>query len=481
MTEENQSLSLYDKFQSVGIWFLPESKERKLSGTMEYDNNGISLTTIGSFAATDADVFSIIKKFEEGPEEKPIILGLTTDDRIITLVDCAQTGLHTASNGIVTCKFRAMSMFVGKHFDTLEEIEFKSVSVDWSNLHLWVAQSSFKTDRSESIDKKIKLEYQQPPSIKAKIDEEFELEIVHGASTGFSIYSEERKITQTTSLMIKSQTPHKLKDFWDIQTCFRHFLMLSMMKNVYPISIRAKTADQDNTSVSVFPSIRLHDYVPERSLSRDMLFHYPLLSQNFQSYVQTWRKFWIVCRDLLIDYFTTLLDEGSITLEIKFQRVVQVLEAYHRKKFPSDKKMSDEDYEKMIQNMKSKCVGAQNQINYIKQFKSMGNWPNLAERLQKLVDMCPDAFNDAAKEKHDFTVNVSKTRHYNAHGLEFSDGVITDTQQLVYLTHQMMALAEACFLSELPFSSDNLKEFIIKIRHVRNFARDHDTARTSSI
>ena len=53
--------------------------------------------------------------------------------------------------------------------------------------------------------------------------------------------------------------------------------------------------------------------------------------------------------------------------------------------------------------------------------------------------------------------------------------------QLIYLTHQMIALADACFLSELPLSSDNLKEFTVKVRHMRNFARDHDTARASSI
>lgn len=481
MNRKNQALSLYDKFQSVGIWFLPGSKERQLPGTIECDKNNISLTIIGSFDATDVGIFSGIDKFEKGPKDVPIILGLTADGDSITLVDCAQTGFYTKSNGIITCKFRIMSMFVGKHFDTLEEIKFKSVSVAWSNLHMWVAQSSFKTDHSESANKKIKLEYQQPPSIKANIDEEFELEIVYDVSTGSSIYEEERKITQTTYLMIKSQTPHNLKDFWDIQTCFRHFLMLSMMNDIHPISMQAKTTDPDNINVSIFPNIHLNNFIPERSLPNDMLFHYPLLSQNFESFVKTWRKFWVSCSDLLMDYFTTLLDTGSITLEIKFQRISQVLEAYHRRKFPNDMKMSSEDYEKMITDMKSKLAGNEKQINYIKQFKSMGNWPNLAERLQKLVDMCPDAFNDVTIEKHDFTLNVSRTRNYHAHGLEQSDGVVTDALQLIYLTHQMMALAEACFLSELPFSSDNLKDFVVKIRRVRNFARDHDAARTSSI
>lgn len=480
--KDNQSSSLYNKFQSVGIWFLPELKERQIPGTIEYDKNIISLTTIGSFDVSEGtDFFSRIKAYEKEPKDIPIILGLTGDGRTITLVDCSQSGLNSESNGIITYKFRVMSMFIGKHFDNLEEIKFKSISVAWSNLHMWVAQASFKTDHSELPKGKIKLEYQTPPAIKAKIDDEFELEIGHGVSSGSSIYSEEEKITQTTSLIIKSQTPHILKEFWDFQTCFRHFLMLSIMKSIHPIDINGILADQDNTRVIIFPSYHLYDYLPGRSLPNDMLFHYPLISQNFESFVQAWRKFWVSCRELLMVYFATLLDSGSITLEIKFQRIAQVLEAYHRRKFLDDKKMSDEEYENMIKNMKLKMDGNKNQIDFIDQFKNMGNYPNLAGRLQKLVDMCPDTFNDVEKEKHDFTTKVSRTRNYEAHGLPKSDGVVTDATQLVYLTNQMMALTEVCFLSELPFNVENLKEFIIKTRRVRNYARDHDTARTSRI
>lgn len=479
MSNENKPSSLCDKFQSLGIWFLPESNGKQLSGILEYDQNDISLTIIGSFDDNDTDFFSQINAAEKGPKDIPIILGLTIDGHKITLVDCSQSRLNASLNGISTRKFRVMSMFIGKHFVTLEEIKFTSVSVMWSNLHMWAAQLPFKTDHSE-FDK-IKVEYHTPSSIKAKLDEEFELKISHSVSTSSSIYSEEKKITQTTFLMIKSQTPHDLKEFWDIQTCFRHFLMLAMMKNVHPVGIQAATADKESTNVSIFPSIHLYDYVPEKSMPHDMLFHYPLISQNFESFVQAWRKFWVSCRDLLMIYFSTLLDTGLITLEIKFQRIAQVLEAYHRRKFPNDKKMSDEDYENMIKDMKSKLAGDKNQVDFVGQFKNQGNGPSLGERLQKLMSMCPDAFHDVEKEKHEFSTKVNKTRNYHAHGFPKSEGVVTDAIQLIYLTHQMMALAEACFLSELPFSAENLKEFIIKTKKIRNYARDHNTGKTSNV
>jgi hypothetical protein len=450
-----------------------------LPGIIEYDENDISLTTIGSFDVYDTDMFSQIKAANERPKDMPIILGLTTDNHVVTLIDCTQSGLDISSNGLSKRKFGVMSMFIGKHFTTLEEIKFTSVSAIWSNLYVWTTQSPFKTDYFKSD--KIKVEYQIPPSINARIDEEFELKIGHGVSTGSSIYSEEKKITQTTSMIIKSQTPHNLKEFWDIQTCFRHFLMLAMMKNVHPISIEAITSDKEKTAVSVFPSIHLYDYIPEKTIPRNVLFHYPLISQNFELFIQTWRKFWISCRDLIMDYFSTLLDIGSITLEIKFQRLAQVLEAYHRRKFPNDKKMSNEDYEGMIKDMKSKLTGNENQIDYVKQFKNQGNWPSLEKRLQKLVSMYPDAFHDAEKERNDFATKVSKTRNYHAHRLPKSEDVVTDTVQLIYLTHQMMTLVEACFLSELPFPAEDLKKFIIQTRQIRNYARDHDTARTSKV
>ena len=45
--------------------------------------------------------------------------------------------------------------------------------------------------------------------------------------------------------------------------------------------------------------------------------------------------------------------------------------------------------------------------------------------------------------------------------------------ELVFLTYEMMTLMESLFLLELPLPIDKQKQLIIKMRDIRNYAKNH--------
>jgi hypothetical protein len=174
-----------------------------------------------------------------------------------------------------------------------------------------------------------------------------------------------------------------------------------MLHTVYPLKISGWVGTGSQT-VHIFPSWRLYEEIPKIH-SHKMLFLFSDIKDDFENIFKRWRKFWLEFKDIITIYYSTLLDQPFTTVEIQFQRIAQALESYHRLKHPEDTKMSDEEYDAMIEDMKSKLKDNRNEIQFIESLKVMGNSRNLEHRLSKLVEKCPLVFVDVKAEKPDFT------------------------------------------------------------------------------
>ncbi|MGI0062998.1 MAG: HEPN domain-containing protein, partial [Nitrosotalea sp.] len=371
-------------------------------------------------------------------------------------------------------KYWSTAMYVGMHFENRNEINFVSMSIQYSNLHKWMADLPFHTDSSRLENEHVlDVEYRIPDSARAEINDGFTLEIGYGFTYDMFTIEEEFKIEQTTSVIIRNETARGINNFMDVHRCFRYFLMLAMLHTVHPLSVKATINEDPNNSVIVFPSIQLYENIPKIS-THDMLFLFPQISGNFQVFIRAWFELWGGFRNTLTVYFATLLDKGNTTIEIQFQRIAQVLEYYHRGRFPDTRLMPENDYETMINDMRTKLAGDRREIQYVNRFVNQGNGPNLEQRIRQLVDMCPLSFNDANEERGQFAIDVMNTRNLHAHEIdERRERAVTDPLRLIFLTHQMMALMEAYLITELPFPEPQRNNLIIRNRDKRNFARDH--------
>jgi hypothetical protein len=461
--------TLYDNFEYTGIWFLPESRQNYVSGTLKYSKGRFELETIGSITSGDADFISGMVQGIEPPNEIAIILGIATNGIRITLTRCHKSGSKPTMNGLTTYRYTGHDVYLGQNFDTEENIQFDTIEISYSNLAEWYPISGISIDPLSIQDHKLKINYSPVDNVKAKINNDFTLELKIKSKFSKNNVNKECSINESTLLAIKSITPKHYREFHKLSRCYEYFLMLAMAQRVHPISITGSTKDY---KVTIFPAIMLHEDIPTIP-SHHMLFLYHEIADNFESFIQSWKKLWDCYEEVMTTYFATLFNRGILTIEIQFLRVAFVLEAYHRRRFPNAEVPLDEEYERMIEAMKTKLSDNQQALEFIERNRNKPINIIFKRRLEKLTDICPDVFEDP-EEKPQFSIKVAKTRNFFTHiSEEATENVVTDPMKMIYLTHEMMALIEGCFLTELPFSESKLKELIIKNRNIKNYAKKH--------
>jgi hypothetical protein len=110
-----------------GYWWLPGAGEHSVPGIVTFDpDKGTTLDLMGSLKGLEGIV---------DPIEPEIILGLSSDGKLLTLKDCAKTfGNLRFGSGFSTSTFAANTVFVGEHFERPGEVGFERLIVEY--LHL---------------------------------------------------------------------------------------------------------------------------------------------------------------------------------------------------------------------------------------------------------------------------------------------------------------------------------------------------------
>ena len=120
-------------FTSPGKWWLPEKPEAPVAGSISFNaSGGAKLELIGKFhEMTALETASTLS-------QEPIIHGITTQGRPVTLFDCRQIGseVHFPSTETSTT-YLANLMLIGGHFESLGSAKFDSISVNYFGLEGW--------------------------------------------------------------------------------------------------------------------------------------------------------------------------------------------------------------------------------------------------------------------------------------------------------------------------------------------------------
>jgi hypothetical protein len=97
----------------------------------------------------------------------PIIIGLTDNDKQVTLEDCMGTGWQIGMPGFERQTYKPRVAYFGFHAATPEDLQFDQVAIGFSHLSDWVAKSGFVVQvefDDESEFKKYSFEYSQEKS-----------------------------------------------------------------------------------------------------------------------------------------------------------------------------------------------------------------------------------------------------------------------------------------------------------------------------
>lgn len=225
-----------------GVWFLPNNPEKKVSGRL-------------TFSTDESPKLYLLEQLQEikfdntipRGIEFDIINGYLVNGKKVTLCHCYQP--ISFKTGIQTSKIYAKYLLIGHHFNLLEEILLKGVSLRYKNLEEWIDLPNFEVnwftneERNQVKEINVKQITLEPVELGKLLnfsltlhDKSVELERLKIASLfgniGRKIFLEERK-----SIIIQADAEKSLEDIIDVIYLFQELLIFASGQMAYPYEI----------------------------------------------------------------------------------------------------------------------------------------------------------------------------------------------------------------------------------------------------
>jgi len=335
-----------EEFEYNGIWWLPENPDNKISGILKFHPvEGANLELIGSFKGTkDLNAFL----------QPNIILGVTSNGKIVTLYKCYEFKSHMSMPGFLSSSFIASVVFLGHHFEKEEDIIFDTLSLNYSHLEEWTRITGFQFIKLEIDSKnhltKHEIRYSFPQKVEAKLGN-FNISFDYNFTSGGDRIKEVN-LKQTTFIKIEPNKPIHF-DNYQRNICYhiQNFLSLAIGKAAFPLIVKGKnkackTELSDGrvayNDILIFYKMK---HLPELSKKLhpfDMFFSFGDISDNFEKCLRNWFAKAEVLRPVYDLYFGTLYNP-SMYLEHEFLSLIQAIESYHRR-INDGKYLPDSDY-----------------------------------------------------------------------------------------------------------------------------------------
>jgi len=459
---------MIEEFEYTGIWWLSDKPEKQISGTLRFTpNEGAILDLIGSFK----DITDINKTLN--PE---IILGISSNGKNITLYKCFETKSSFSFLGFQTSSFYANVVFIDVHFQKLENIKFKSISVHYSHLDEWVNISGFDIKHLWK-EKEVIIKYKLPEPFKADVSNDLKVLInIRATGPSLSFVQKEATIKQKTEIKIETSEDKSFEDYRKIMYQIQNFLTLGITEPVYPLAITGltelnKKMIKDKTHyppVEIFYRLPDIPKTPKTLLPFDMFFTFKDISDRFESFLRNWFKKADLLEPVYDLYFGTFYNP-RMYLEHRFLSLIQAIESFHQRIYGGEY-LSDEEYKPVYDALVNAIPDGvardfkeslENKLKYGKEF-------SLRKRLKEIFDEYQEILNDFIGNKIAFIDMVVDTRNYQTHHDKDLKKRAAKGDDLYRLTQKLKVLLEICLLTELEFNSEEIKALFSRNRRYQH-------------
>jgi hypothetical protein len=445
-----------------GIWWLQSQPDKRLQGEGTY----------GPTSGAEVDLFG--HPYESFDDKKLIerftLHGLTFKARPISLFGCMVTGGEINLPGGRSCKIRSVSGVVGGHYCSLDEVFFKEVRVQFKGLVEWTCTSGI-TLKVEETPQGIAMSYHVPLTIPLGKFGPFSIRInfTAHAKPGFHSFG----IEEDCLLIIEAEQMQPYLAFEDYILSFQRFLCLAIQRATTPTEItgridKPREVLQNTPIFEDFLIIRRltePDWTGENLVPQHMLFTLRELScppaEVFGKYLDR-EKVLMASMDL---YFSTIYSDSCIP-RVDFLTLAQSLEAYHRAVLPG-KYTTDEHYNIGLRKRLWAAVQSDDEpvhadfraslskkLDYLHEF-------SLNKRLKEIAKKHGPVLDQFIGSPDVFSKQVSELRNKLTHPAEEPVESGAGYPELLRLSEKMALLLEVCFLDEMGFSQERLKEMIL--------------------
>lgn len=464
---------MIEKFECNGLWWLPNKSKEKIGGILKFDSNkGAFLELVGgSFKNIEGKKEKIITEKILEPKRREVILGISSNGKYITLHNCVEIPKSLSLFSLILNSWvYAERVFVGTHFEKIEDIKFKSVSVRYLYLDEWLNVSGFEMSFDKNnLRKEVVIKYQQPKPFSFEVNIN-DYKITLGVSftlPKIELVQKEVSIKQRAYIQIESLKGEKAFDeYLNIIHHFQNFLSFAIMKPTYPFDVKGITDTKKrkvllatreeivNLPIKIYYRIPYIFTVPYTITSEDMLFTFRIVSDKFETFLKRWFGF-----STFDDPYFEIIYNPYIDIKNQFLNLLRALEAYHRRTM-NNFELPEGEHKKRIDEILSSVPLTHK--GWLKEKLAYSNEPSLRKRLKEIFDKFSDVLNEFIPDKKGFIEKVVRTRNYFIHYDKTLEEKSAKGEELYNLTQKLKIVIEICLLETLGFSLDEIKNLIFR-------------------
>ncbi len=459
-----------EEFEHKGIWWLPDKAEEQISGTLKFSTNeGVILDLIGYFNDP---------RSSGGMQNFPIILGVTVDGKEITLTNCSETTNTTHIPGIQTSSFYSRLVFKGVHFEKLENIRFKNISVHYSHLDDWLGISGFSISDGSQDNDEVVIKYKPQKPIEFSVGDYKISIVIKNTYPTHTIVQKEEGIKQTAYIKIEPAEEKSFGEYWNVMHNIKNFLSLGVREPVYPLTIKGITEKNkqviEEGKPSYYPDVEIFyrdsDILETREVSpSEMLFTFKDFKDRFGVFLGNWFEKGQLLKPTYNLYFGTLYN-SHLYLESQFLNLTQAIESYHQRIY-GGKYESNEVY-KVVYDTLMDAIPEETETRLkdrLKGYLKYGNEFSLRTRIKEILDSYEGLIVLFVKDEKKFVNDVVETRNYLTHYDKDSKppSPVENYEILFQLIQNLKIIVEICLLKETGFSLEEIKGLFSKNNYIK--------------
>jgi len=442
---------MYEKFPIEGKWWLPDTPNNAVAGRLEYsEQSGPKLVLLGTLESQSKHGLDL--------HEYQIILGRTHEVSEITLMGCKGTGSHGTLGGETAKEtYRPTVMFLGKHFTTQNEIQFKEIYADITHLNTW---ADFRAITHQYEDNTDIIRATRLPSRNLTDCEGYSLRVFASLENSLDDYSS--KVVQSTSLVCSFKNPTPLIEYWPVLRDFQNLLSILVDQPCFPSEIYG-IPPNDVRRVTIIRRMAFHK--PSKALHPlELLLPLDKMGDRATELIRNWLQKASILRPIHNLALGTIYNE-SIYAENRFLSITQALESYHRRIKGGNDRPLAEHQARLTTILNAAPAEHKDWLNLK---LSHSNEPHLKKRLESLCAQFPNYSRMINERTPDFLTRVVKTRHYLTHFDENNKKGSFASSELYFPSEKLRILFWICMLTEIGYS--NTEAETIALNHYE-FAR----------
>jgi len=322
------SQSLLDRFTLDGEWWLPETPEHRVRGTLEFNcSDRITLKLSGSLYLGSPTV--TVRSFSF-----PIILGITLDGSPCTLVNALETrSSFSFSTDMSTSELSIVRLLVGKHYSSAREINFHRLDIRLMYLNEWLGIAPIELTRHDE-GTTIKLPYASKDVLEVPLPAE-EGAIRIRSSLGWGRSFAEVACHHSASMVVHPNKPRDYSWFAKHQRSCEILFTLLVGYPVYATEIAGLVEEDETPGESHTTVVRVYYALGQFPSKKDIhpseiLVPLGLIKESAQAIIGRW----LLNQEALApvhSLFSTVHYERRMYVEAEFLTLAQALEIFHRR------------------------------------------------------------------------------------------------------------------------------------------------------